>query len=198
MVNMRKLRFTFFFVAIMATSTSGSSSFAQQAASTQKQVLISEFRKLTGADKVNGAINFSSDSVRELLSAVVEQDKEITDAQKQDLRKSVAEATARIDKTVRDFLADRSKITAWSEEVIYKIYDKAFTEEELRELIAFYRTATGQKAAAFLPILSSQVQKELGEVIRLKLSDVVQPSIQIETESLKQKVKDAKAKKGAD
>jgi hypothetical protein len=198
MVNMRKLRFTFFFVAIMAASTSGSSSFAQQAASTQKQVLISEFRKLTGADKVNGAINFSSDSVRELLSAVVEQDKEITDAQKQDLRKSVAEATARIDKTVRDFLADRSKITAWSEEVIYKIYDKAFTEEELRELIAFYRTATGQKAAAFLPILSSQVQKELGEVIRLKLSDVVQPSIQIETESLKQKVKDAKAKKGAD
>ncbi|HZG52460.1 MAG TPA: DUF2059 domain-containing protein [Pyrinomonadaceae bacterium] len=185
---MRKLRFTFFLVAMMAASTGGSSSFAQQAAtSTQKQVLISEFRKLTGADSVNGSINFSSDSVRELLSAVFEQDKEITDAQKQDLRKSVAEATARIDKTVRDFLADKAKITAWSEEVIYKIYDKAFTEEELRELIAFYRTPTGQKAAAFLPTLSSKVQKEFGEVIRLKLSNIAQPSIQIETELLKQK-----------
>jgi|GEM_PF-1838012 len=195
---MRKLKLTFFLVAIMAASTGGSSSFAQQATPTQKQVLITEFRKLTGADKVNGSINFSSDSVRELLSAVVEEDKEITDAQKQDLRKSVAEATARIDKTVSDFLADKSKIAAWSEEVIYKIYDKAFTDEELRELIAFYRTATGQKAAAFLPTLSSQVQKEFGEVIRLKLINIIQPSIQIETEQLKQKVKDAKAKKGAD
>jgi hypothetical protein len=62
-------------------------------------------------------------------------------------------------------------------------------------LIAFYRTPTGQKAAAFLPSLSSQVQKAFGEVIGPKLQNLIQPGIQTETEQLKQKIKDVKAKK---
>jgi hypothetical protein len=84
-----------------------------------------------------------------------------------------------------------------SEKVIYQIYDKAFTESELNELVAFYRTPTGQKAASFLRSLSSQVQKEFGEVIQAKLNNVLQPAIQIEVEKLKQRIKEAKAKKEA-
>ncbi len=194
---MQKLRFTIFLVMIIAALSGSFSSFAQQATPTQKQTLISEFRKLTGANNVNSSINFSVEGIQETFSAIVEQDKELTGAQKQDLRKSVAEATARVDKTGRDFFADKPNITKLSEEVIYKIYDRAFTESELKELIAFYQTATGQKAAAFLPSLSSQVQKEFGEVIRLKLQNIIQPRIEIETEQLKQKVTDAKVKKSA-
>jgi hypothetical protein len=119
----------------------------------------------------------------------------MTDAQKEELRQSVAEATGRVDKIARDFLADKSHIIRLSEEVIYQIYDEAFTESELKELIAFYRTPTGQKAAAFLPSLSSQVQKAFGEVIGPKLQNLIQPGIQTETEQLKQKIKDVKAKK---
>jgi hypothetical protein len=36
---------------------------------------------------------------------------------------------------------------------LIKIYKKVFTEPELREIIAFYRTATGQKLATKLPEL---------------------------------------------
>ena len=172
------------------------SSFAQQVPSTEKQALISEFRNLTGANNVNSSINFSSDGIQEILSSIVEQDKEITEAQKPELREAVAEATARVDKIARDFLADKSQIIGLSEAVIYQIYDKAFTESELKELIAFYRTPTGQKAARFLPGLSSQVQKDFGEVISRKLQNLIQPKIQTETQQLKQKIRDVKAKKG--
>jgi hypothetical protein len=75
------------------------------------------------------------------------------------------------------------------------VYDRSFTENELQELIAFYRTPTGQKAAVFLPSVSSLVQKVFGEAIGPKLQSIIQPIIQAETEQLKQKVKDAKAKK---
>ena len=36
------------------------------------------------------------------------------------------------------------------------MYAEAFTEQELRDLIAFYRTPTGQKALTLLPELASQ------------------------------------------
>jgi hypothetical protein len=194
---MLKPKLNILLVAITITFCSSIPSFAQQATSTEKKELISQFRKLTGADTVRGAINFSSDAVQDILSSVIEQDKELTDTQKIELRKSVTEAAARIDKTARDFLNDKSQITELSEEVIYRIYDKAFTESELKELIAFYQTPTGQKAARFLPSLSSEVQKAFGQVIQLKLNDLLQPKIQMETEQLKQKIKDMKAKKSA-
>jgi len=184
-------------MAITVTFCSSIPSFAQQATSTEKKDLILQFRKLTGADRVSSSINFSSEGVQDILSSVVEQDKELTHTQKMELRKSVAEAAARIAKVAQDFLNDKAQITELSEEVIYHIYDKAFTESELKELIAFYRTPTGQKAARFLPGLSSEVQKDFGQVIQLKLNDLLQPKIQMETEQLKQQIKDIEAKKGA-
>jgi hypothetical protein len=181
----------------MLTFYSSIPSFAQQAISTEKKELISQFRTLTGADKVNGSINFSAAGVQDILSSVIEQDKELTDPQNIELRKSVAEGAARIDKVARGFLDDKSQITVLSEEVIYRIYDNAFNESELKELIAFYQTPTGQKAARFLPGLSSEVQKAFGQVVQRKLSDLLQSKIQMETEQLKQKIKDMKTKKSA-
>lgn len=166
-----------------------------QAQSSDKRDLIAEFRKLTGANKVTGSINFSSDGIREILSSIVAEDRELTNAQRQSLVNSVDEATTRVDKTARSFLNDQTQIAKLSEEVIYRIYDTAFTDAELKELIAFYRTPTGQKAAVFLPNISNRVQTEFGPVIQQKLQVLIQPMLQTEIEQLKQKIKDAKTKK---
>ena len=45
-----------------------------------------------------------------------------------------------------------------------RIYAEAFTEEELREITAFYRTETGRKAAELTPVLMSRGM-ELGQKI---------------------------------
>lgn len=103
-----------------------------------------------------------------------------------------------MDKTARGLLNDETQIAKLHEEVIYRIYDTSFTDAELRELIAFYRTPTGQKAAVFLPNLSSRVQTEFGPVIQQKLQALIQPLLQTETEQLKQRIKDAKTKKDSD
>jgi hypothetical protein len=182
-------------VCMVVILCSNVSSFARQEITSEKKHLISEFRKLTGGDVVNRSINFSADSLQKLFASIVEDDKEITEAQKVELQKSAAEAAVRTDKIVRDFLNDNSQITALEEEVIFKIYDRAFTENELRELIGFYETPAGQKALRFLRGLSRQVQNDFGEVMRVKINGLLQPRIQMETEQLKQKIRDAKAKR---
>jgi len=191
---MQKPRFSLLLGAITIAFVGSVSSFAQQPISSEKKSLISEFRTLTGANNVDGSINLSPDSIRQVFTAIIEQDKEVSEEQRVELRKSADEATARVYKAGQDSVADKAEIIELSEKVIYQIYDRAFTESELKELVAFYRTATGQKASRFLRDLSSQVQKEFGEVIQVKLNNVLQPAIQIEIEKLKQKIKEAKAK----
>ena len=186
-----------FLFVTMCIAFSGTVSVVR-AQTPDKHDLIMEFRKLTGANNVTGSINFSSDGIREIFSAVVAEDKELTEAQRQSLRKAVDEATARVDKTTRAFLNDTMQIAKLEEEVIFRIYDTSFTETELKELIAFYRTPTGQKALVFLPSLSKRVQSEFGPVIQQKLQALIQPMLQTETEQLKQKIKDAKTKKDSD
>lgn len=69
------------------------------------------------------------------------------------------------------------------------IYTETFTETELREIIAFYKTATGQKALALMPELmqrgarmgADEAQKhlpELQEAIRKRAAELEKPSTQ--------------------
>ena len=186
-------------LVVLAITVSGSiTASAQQELSAEKRALISEFRALTGANNVNSRINFSTESVNKMLSAIVSEDKELTESQRADLAAPITEATTRIDKAARVFLENKHQLVELSEQTIFSIYDKAFTDSELKELIAFYRTPTGKKAAVFLPTLSSQLQTAFGEVIKAKLDGILQPRIQTETEQLKQKIEAMKAQKNPD
>jgi hypothetical protein len=189
MLKTKFILFAFFLTAFCSVST-----FAQNATVENKKSLISQFRKLTGADKVNLSLNVSTD-IREDFNSLVAQEKDLTDAQKQELTKAINEANERIDKTAKSFLSDQQTITKLSEEVIFQIYDKTFTENELKELIAFYQTPTGQKAAAFLPTLSKQVEKAFTDSAVAQLRAIVSPKIEAEHRQFQQKLKDLKNKK---
>jgi uncharacterized protein len=57
--------------------------------------------------------------------------------------------------TMLDFFA---KYAGWPivQPLMERIYAQEFTEAEIRDMIAFYRTPTGQKSAAKLPILQAR------------------------------------------
>ncbi len=189
---MHKIKFILF--VFLLTTFCSVSTFAQNATVENKKSLISQFRKLTGADKVNLSLNVSTD-IREDFNSLLAQEKDLTDAQKQELTKSINEANERIDKTAKSFLSDQQTMTKLSEEVIFQIYDKTFTETELKELIAFYQTPTGQKAAAFLPSLSKQVEQAFSQSAVAQLRAIVSPKIEAEQAQFQQKLKDLKNKK---
>lgn len=67
-------------------------------------------------------------------------------------------------------------------------------ENELKELIAFYQTPTGQKAAAFLPGLSKQVEQAFSHSAVAQLRAIVGPKIEAEQAEFQQKLKNLKNK----
>lgn len=168
---------------------------AQEPGTTEKKDLVMKFRTLTGADNVNLGINVSFEDVKNDLVGSVDGDKELTDSQKQELKKSAVEAYDRLDKQLKEFLNDRPKITALSEAAVFQVYDQSFSEPELRELIGFYSTATGQKALKFLPTLSAQVQQSFQSMLLPKVQEFITPKIRAEGDQLKQKIQETKTKK---
>lgn len=194
---MQKTTFKLLLLALMIAALGNVSAFAQQAVSTEKKALIDEFRRLISPQDIKLAVNISAEDTQKNLSSMVEQDKGLTEAQRQDLMKLVAEAMARLDKQFHDFFAGE-EITEVEEDAIYQVYDKNFNESELREMIAFYRTPTGRKYAAFVPGAVTEVKQVFSEAVAMKLHDFIEPKIEAETEQLRQRIKEMKAKKGVD
>jgi uncharacterized protein len=56
-------------------------------------------------------------------------------------------------------------LLAWSAEV----YTQHFTPKELKELSAFYKTATGKKTAKLMPVLSGEVMAKMSPVIMQRM-----------------------------
>ena len=192
---MKRLRLRHCALALIFVAVTGIFAFAQQPSMTEKQDLVMKFRKLTGAEHVNLGINVSFEDIKNDLIGTVDHDKELTDAQKQELRKSAIDAYNRLDHQLKDFLNDQPKITPISEAAVFQVYDQAFTETELKELIAFYGTATGQKALQFLPTLSAQFSKSFQSMLLPKIQEFITPKIKAEAEQLKQTIHQAKTKK---
>jgi hypothetical protein len=191
---MKILRLSHYVIAIVFVGVTATSGFSQQGPPTEKQVLVTKFRQLTGADKVNLRINVSFEDIRNDLLETVDGDKDLTDAQKQVLRKSAIEAYDRLDNQLKAFLNDTATINPLSEGAVFRVYDQTFNETELKDLIAFYSTPTGEKALRFLPTLSAQVQEAFQAMLLPKIQDFIAPRIKAESEQLKQKIQEAKTK----
>jgi hypothetical protein len=59
------------------------------------------------------------------------------------------------------------------EKAAYPIYDKYFTEEELRDLVAFYKTPTGQKSIQVMPGIVRESMEKANELLGPKINELV-------------------------
>jgi hypothetical protein len=178
---------------ILCSSLTG---LAQQSISPEKKALILELRGLIEPETITLSANLSSTpSTNDPYTAQVEGDPELTDAQKQELKRFIAESNERVNKQIRDFFADKEMMRQISEEVGYQVYDKIFTDAELRELVTFYRSPTGQKAIRFMPTARSQLAKAFKEAFEQKLQEFMKPKIQKEMEEKQKKIREAKVTK---
>lgn len=76
-------------------------------------------------------------------------------------QKKAAKATAgdrfiAFSQKFRKRMAEAIDYNKYIREAIYPLYDKFYSEQELRDLIAFYRTPTGQKVVDTLPALLTE------------------------------------------
>jgi hypothetical protein len=169
---------------------------AQQGISPEKRVLIQELRELTGVGALSLSASLSSTpNAHEPFTAQIEKDPELTDAQKQELKTFIFLGTERMHSQVRDFFADKAMMKQLSDEVGFQLYDKTFTDAELQELITFYRTPTGRKAAGFMSTVKEQLTKAFTEAFDKRLGEFLKPKMQARQEEFQQKIREAKIPK---
>jgi hypothetical protein len=173
--------------------------FAQQAISPEKQALVKEFMEAMGGQKtatelIDTMVKFQEQEAPKMISSLIEADENLTAAQKDQLRQSITESTERVNKQTRDFFA-RINIGQMIEEISYPIYDKNFTESELRDLIAFYRTPTGQKMVSVGPKLVMEAMVAFSEKFAPKMQEFLKRSTEAELNLLKEKLKETRAKR---
>jgi hypothetical protein len=169
--------------------------FAQQSISSEKKALIGEIRELTGMKNLAAKTEMTKTNIGNAVLSVLDKDKELTDTQKQELKKFAIEGKDRLEKQIRDFSADKTISSQLFDEAFIQLYDKNFNDRELQEMAAFYRTPTGQKATKFMAGFINQLTKTFSESFGKKVQEFGSSKLEEEIELLKQKIKEMKDRK---
>jgi hypothetical protein len=73
----------------------------------------------------------------------------------------------------RDRIAVKIDLGQLIEQVSYPIYDKYFTESELRDITSFYKSSTGKKTIAILPQIVGDSMSRTNEILLPKMTSIM-------------------------
>lgn len=148
------------FVLLIFTSFSAVAD-AQTTISEEKRKLIGELIVLTKTDQQIVEITDKMlESMEKMYPTIVAQTSQMTESLSAEEKKQLSEMMdARFKSFSRKFrekLPQRINYKQFVIDAIYPLYDKFFTEKELGDLIAFYKTETGQKVTNVMPKLMEE------------------------------------------
>jgi uncharacterized protein len=169
--------------------------YAQSDPTPEKKALIKELLGLMNAGYNSEAV---SSQIMEQLQAPVAsmisdnmrgwiQAQKLAPAEQKRLQAEVAETVQRILTRVRAEFPKRVNYRELVENVISEIYDKYFTEAEVKDLIAFYKTSTAQKFIRLLPQFTAEMFPRLEKLIGPEMTKLINESFDDELMRLKTK-----------
>ena len=138
---------------------------AAQEPARPKNELIKELLEVTGLGKqANLMMDTMFDNMGQqfpqMLEIIAETDPNLTAEQRQSLKSAGGEKLDRFAKAFRERVKQRVDFARLLEELSFSIYGKYFTESEIKDLIVFYKSPTGQKMTSIMPqILSESMQQ---------------------------------------
>src|SRR5262245_14276518 len=108
-------------------------------------------------------------------------------AEQKRLEAEVHEFAQRVLTRVRVEFPKRVNFRELAEKVIHETYDKYFTEAEVKDLIAFYKTSTAQKFISRLPQTTAEMFPRIEELIGPEMTNLINESFDDELMRLKTK-----------
>lgn len=163
---------------------------AQEPATTKKQEVIRELLEVTGTrntaskiiDSVVGELNKQYPLIVEQLA---DADPTLTPAQRKQAKIVLGEDQAKFTEQLLERIKKRVDVGQIIEEISSSLYDQYFTEGELIDMVAFYKTPTGKKTLAVLPEYFAASIRLTSE----KLMPVITPIVMEIVEEQKGKIK---------
>lgn len=99
-------------------------------------------------------------------------------AEKQKIKAEVLQKTAQTNAKFVQRLQQRLNLREYVETAIYPLYDKFFTESELRELLAFYKTPIGRKLNDISPEMAVEGVRLAQELLVPKMMTIFDEIVQ--------------------
>lgn len=173
---------------------------AQQKIPAQKEELIREFLSLTGntedmQELSSMMLRLQHAESEKLLAAFIDEDKVLSSAEKEELKKTAAESSKRVMDRIEEYYAKELDLVQLLYEVALPVYAENFTDAELRELVAFYKTSAGQKSVRIAPRLMTDTMRVFSEKYLPKLTEFIKKVTAEEAERMKQKLDAGASKK---
>jgi hypothetical protein len=142
--------------------------------SQEKRALIKELLEITESTK--NAEQIMDSMVRselpKLVSAVLKNAPAL-DSDRPEIQKQFSEIVSRMAVKYRDRVVKKIDVNQLIEQVSYPIYDKYFTESELRDIIGFYKSTTGKKAISLMPQIFNDSFQRTNEILMPQMSRIM-------------------------
>ena len=159
----------------------------QQTIPAEKRAVIAELVALTKIDKhINEITDTMLNSFEQTYPLIIKQTLDKTpglkSTEREKLENQLVERQQFFSKKFRERLPQELNYNEYIEKGLYPLYDKFFTENELRDLVTFYRTPTGQKVIDTMPKLFAESmqasQRELLPKVLKLVGEIVQEEFQ--------------------
>jgi hypothetical protein len=169
---------------------------ATQEVSAAKQALIKQILDLTNS-RVNTEAMFNAQftemekhlpEIEWQAISSMDEFKQLTPVQKEEVRQKLNESSAKMSKRLRQLFLEHIDMKQMVEDISYSVYDKHFSEAELADLLAFYKSATGQKVIAEMPGLFAESIAKASEMISPKIKEIVEETQKVQTQELTQQI----------
>ena len=106
------------------------------------------------------------------------------DKEQDEFQKELIESQLRFSKRFRELYPKRVNMEQVIEEIYYPLYDKYFTENELKDIVVFYKSSTGKKFIEVTPQLFQESMRKSSELLNPKIIQLVNEIMQEEKERL--------------
>lgn len=169
--------------------------------SPEKRSLINELLEVTEAKKnalavFNAMLDENEKQMPDIVWQGLLNQKEIQklDAEaKEALRRKLLAESERMNKRVRELFSAGIDMARVVEDVSFDLYDKYFTEDEIKDLIVFYKSHTGKKTTETLPKMFSESMTNTMDAIKPKVLEIVTQLVSEETARVKKELETKKS-----
>ena len=177
------------FCLIVVITASALAAMAQDAISPAKRKLIAEFIVVSKIDKqmdqLLDVLFTAQDAMyAEAVRKSVERRTDLTPKKKEALELSMIEKSKAFSTKFRERLPAAVNFPDYIEQAVYPIYSKAFSEKELADMVAFYKSETGQKVMVMMPQLITESMEVAQRVLFPKVTKLVDDIIAEDLEGL--------------
>ncbi len=173
-----KLLRIIFILAFMGCGFAAITAQAQEEIAPQKRELIREMLQIMNAQInpdqfLNSLLLQEELAIPEHVAREVEKQKSLSPEEREKMRVEMTERHVRIFSRIREVLPQKINFAQEMDKISYPIYDKYFTESELRDLVAFYKSPAGKKSLEVMPKMMLNVMKRAQEVFMPKIKKTV-------------------------